>query len=395
MSADVDKSRAALDEHHASILRDPHQIVAQGIGTDHIAPEVFKQRVKGAWWDILEELGATVVVSREYEHLLMAYSAKGSDRQTSFQPLAHPSGLAFCADTDSLYAASTRNPNQVVRFGVSGAPAIPSAEDHEVFARRPLMPVNAQYYPGRLYLHDLALVGRTLFGTATGMNTVCALKPGESFLPAWWPKSVDVGGKPDTQMNYIQLNSIAATYSIGDSFFAASCAAPGRYRPGQLRWPVDKQGVVFSGRTRDVFATGLTRPHSLRIDGDELWVANSGYGEVGVVAQGEFNPVAKLPGWTRGLALTRKYVFVATSRVIPRFQAYAPGVDLEKSTCAIHVIDRKDGKVLGSVRWPYGNQVFAIELIPRAVSRGFATLVSQRRGKKQRQNLYYSFGYTS
>ena len=40
---------------------------------------------------------------------------------------------------------------------------------------------------------------------------------------------------------------------------------PSARRPGHLNFPVDGRGVIFSGRTRDVVATGLTRPHSARL----------------------------------------------------------------------------------------------------------------------------------
>ena len=98
--------------------------------------------------------------------------------------------------------------------------------------------------------------------------------------------------------------------------------------PGQRNYPVDRRGVIFSGATREPVVRGLTRPHSARIWRRKLWVNNSGYGEFGTAGDGAFVTVARLPGWTRGLAFAGGYAFVGVSRVIPRFSAYAPGLDV-------------------------------------------------------------------
>src|SRR5437016_9326645 len=106
---------------------------------------------------------------------------------------------------------------------------------------------------------------------------------------------------PRLNRNYLQLNSIAPGKSLETSFFSASAAAPSRRRPGHLNFPVDRRGVIFAGATREVFGVGLTRPHSARLRGREVWVDNSGHGEVGRIVDDRFEPFACLPGWTRGL----------------------------------------------------------------------------------------------
>jgi uncharacterized protein (TIGR03032 family) len=125
-------------------------------------------------------------------------------------------------------------------------------------------------------------------------------------------------------------------------------------------------------------ATGLTRPHSARLHGGRLWVANSGYGELCVIHEGRPSVVARLPGWTRGLWLGEGIALVGTSRVIPRFRAYAPGLAVEESLCGVHAVDLESGAVLGSLRWPSGNQIFAIEALPAAMSEGFPFTVGRR-----------------
>ena len=71
---------------------------------------------------------------------------------------------------------------------------------------------------------------------------------------------------------------------------------------------------------------------------------------------------------SRGLMFRGRYLFVGTSRVLPRYRHYAPGLDPDSCRAGVHVLDAGSGKVLGSVEWPAGNQLFAIESMPRDVT---------------------------
>ena len=163
-----------------------------------------------------------------------------------------------------------------------------------------------------------------------------------------------------------------------------------RFRPGHLRFPVDKRGVIFSGVTRQPVVHGLTRPHSARLHRNVVWVANSGYGELGYTEAGYFRPVIRLPGWTRGLCFRGDIAFVGTSRIIPRFQRYAPGLNLETSVCAVHAVDVRTGRIRGSLRWKCGNQIFAIDWLPQEITCGFPWEVARKRPAKIK-HLFYAF----
>jgi uncharacterized protein (TIGR03032 family) len=249
-----------------------------------------------------------------------------------------------------------------------------------------LLPIRATYLPGCLYLHDLALIGGELHANAVGMNAVVRLSSAGGFEPVWWPRCIDSDQGPRLHLNYLQLNSIAAGASLSESFFSASAAKPSRRRPGHMNFPVDRRGVIFSGKTREVVGRGLTRPHSARLRGSELWVNNSGYGEMGRLVAGRFEPIIRLPGWTRGLCFWGELAFVGTSRVISRYRHYAPGLDPLYCETGIHAVDLGTGRVLGSLVWPNGNQIFAIEGIDRAILTGFP--FAGRSGSKRERGLF-------
>jgi uncharacterized protein (TIGR03032 family) len=310
-------------------------------------------QVVGDFWSTLRATNSTLVVTREYEHLVVALSA-APEPMATWLSLPHPSGLAVDIRNRAVHVACTRNPNQVMTLTPARMPGT---------AARVLMPATVQIFPGRLYLHDLAIVNDRLYGNAAGINAVVELS-GARATPVWWPKTMARRGRPRTEHNYIQLNSIAAGKDLASSFFTASSSRPSARRPGHLNYPVDGRGVVFSGATRAVIAGGLTRPHSARLHHGRLWVANSGYGDLGWIQDGRFHTLARPGGWTRGLTFSADTAFVGTSRVLPRFSRYAPGLDCDRARCGVHAISLRDGRVLGSLFWPEGNQIFALGLVP-------------------------------
>ena len=374
--------------HHGQ-WRDPAQVVGQWSQAGGADPRLFDSEARGRWWEVLDGCGITLLVTREYEHLVMALHATPAGGRVTYMELPHPSGLAVDRETSVVYVASTRNPNQV--FDLTPVTGLRERLDAPgAGADRELVPVRSRFFPGCLYLHDLAVIGGVLYANAVGENAVVRLHDDGRAERVWWPRCVEVGGSPVFGRNHIQLNSIAAGEDPDHSFYSASSCRVSRSRPGHLNYPVDRQGVIFSGLTREPMVRGLTRPHSARLDRGTVWVDNSGYGEFGFARDGGFEPVAGLPGWTRGLCILGDIAFVGTSRVIPRFRAYAPGLDVDSSRCGVHAVHLRTGETLGSLFWPRGDQIFAIDWLPRDVSGGFPWVAGRDRPSKIK-SLFYAY----
>ena len=325
------------------MFRNPAQVV--GLWNEStFNPKLLEAKTDKGWTKTLGRLGVTLLVSREYEHLVLALEP----RRTTWFHIPHPSGLLVDRAQNSLHIACTRNPNLLMEL------------KGEV-----LVPIRARFFPGSLYLHELALIGKTIYGNAVGENAIVSLDYNQGAKRVWWPSCIG-RKKPIFHKNHIQLNSIAAGKTLKDSFFSASSDRILRKVPGDLDFPVDRKGVIFSGATREPIARGLTRPHSARLHHSQLWVDNSGYGEVGQIRGGRFEPLARLEGWTRGLCFIQDVLFVGVSKVLPRFKAYAPGLDFRKSWCGIVALNPKNGQVLGKIAWPHGNQIFSIEWMKNA-----------------------------
>jgi len=386
-----DAAAKTLWDKHAIMWRQPSQIIGAWWDAPEPDPRTFEYRVRGPWWDLLDEAGITLLASREYEHFVLAMNGHGGRGHLSYMPLPHPSGLAVDRDNNRLLIASTRNPNQVIEMQAISCVSSRRGGGASEAVRSSLVPKRTWFFPGSLYLHDLAFIGGKLHGNAVGQNAVVCFSDDGTYKRVWWPNSLDALGAERFDRNYLQLNSIAAGDELKSSFFSASVDAPSGRRPGHRNFLVDKRGVIFGGKTRQPICTGLTRPHSARLHQGQIWVDNSGYGEVGIVREKKLEVVARLKGWTRGICCRPGIAFVGTSRVIPRFQHYAPGLNMEESVCGIHAISTNNGSVLASIHWPQGNQIFAIEWLPTSETFGFPFRRGWTRRRAHYEQLFYRY----
>jgi uncharacterized protein (TIGR03032 family) len=383
---------SAMDKlwsQHQDEWRDPCQITSQWKEASQVDPRLLKYKVTGKWWDVLASCKITLMVTREYEHLVMAMTVSGGKPVESFMPMPHPSGLVVDRKRGVVHIASTRNPNQIYDLIPTNGFLVRDDVKNSGLNGKYLIPARSRFFPGCLYIHELGIIGEKLYANAVGQNTIIKIEDSGQFEFAWGPKCIEKKKGLVIESNHIQLNSIACGKDLKSSYFTASTDQITKRRPGHKNFPVDKRGVVFSGKTGLPVAHGLTRPHSARLHKGKIWVDNSGYGELGVVENGGFSPTLKLPGWTRGLCFYKDIAFVGTSRVIPRFKNYAPGLDVKESVCGVHAIDIKTNRILGSMIWPFGNQIFSIDWVDSGFVEGFP--FSNKRRKEKEKSFFYSF----
>lgn len=383
--------------------RDVRTVPAHWPDASEVPDTALRARTTGDWWGLLDTLGITLLLTREYEHFVLGLSTQDAKPYTSVLPLPHPSGLVVDRKRGCVYIAGTRNPNQIMELRPSRAVWPRTDRFTDAHAIGTLMPRRTTFHPGSLYLHDLALIDGTLYGNAVGHNAVVRFGEDGSLDHVWWPRCIETASSsrssstrhkatPDFSRNHLQLNSIAPGRSLEESHFSASLGSIRKEKPGDIDFPVDGTGVIFSGKTREPLCTGLTRPHSARLHRNRIWVDNSGYGELGFVRDGRFETVVRLPGWTRGLCFCKGYAFVGTSRVLPRFHHYAPGLRPDRCVCSVQAVCLQSGTVAASIRWAGGNQIFAIDWLPRSMAPGLpfpVGLVS--RAKPDPASLFYAY----
>ena len=216
---------------HSAEWRDSAQVCSQWREACEIDPRLLECKASKNWWSVFLELGITLLITREYEHLVMALSGVDGRPRISFFPVPHPSGLAVDRSARRVLLASTRNPNQVYTL----KPVTSALQRSDMPGPRAegglLAPVSCAFFPGSLYIHDVAVIGTSVFANAVGHNAVVRLQADGSFERVWWPKAAERDGQPVSSANYIQLNSIAAGKSLASSYFTASSARMGALDP--------------------------------------------------------------------------------------------------------------------------------------------------------------------
>lgn len=383
----VSNSRENLFAAQNKALRNPLQIVSGAELNDFgFSSKSLIYKADDSIIQLLQKLKIRLLISREYEHLLIMLGAEKGKLIQTFFPVAHPSGLAIHPSGKNFYVASTRNPNRIIEFS-----PISSQDADEKSMAGHWIPSRIKIYPGATYLHDLTFIGDSLYANSVGYNGVFKVDfctPAAEKLE-WWPPSTDTNGQPDCSANYLQLNSIAAGNELVSSCFTASTEFPQSYKPGHKRFKVDKQGVVFNGQG-DVIARRLTRPHSARFYNNRVWLCNSGYGQVGYVDDGKFTDRLKLSGWTRGLCFHGNYLFAGISRILPGFEHYAPGIDAKLAQCAVVAADTRTGEIVGKIVFPNGNQIFGLEALP-SLNTGEFPFTKSSLPEHQLSKLFFSY----
>lgn len=345
---------------------------AAGKGFD---PRLLAFEETGGFFDLVGAKDYSVFVTREYEHFLLALDGTPDGPIQSPFPLPHPSGFWHDRSTGELIVSSTRTPNILIwmsPYTESEAGTEIRPQDAESPTDTTLfLPRRARYLPGSLYIHDLVMMGGALYATVTGHNFLAKMSLEHGFERVWWPKAVDSLGDSAFNQNYFQLNSIAVNGSPEDSFYTGFSNLTSGAKPWKEGYGPEGKGVVFSGRTREPLAVGLTCPHAAKLHDGRLWVCNSGFGTIGYIENFEthdrertrYVPVASAPGFTRGMVFDGDLVYVGLSKVIKQYEAYAPGLEPAKTRCGVWVFNWRTGETLATLAWPDGYQIYDVQLV--------------------------------
>ncbi|MEL6109424.1 MAG: TIGR03032 family protein [Planctomycetota bacterium] len=198
----------------------------------------------------------------------------------------------------------------------------------------------------------------------TAFSCLCARSDENSFEPIWRPSFINQLAPGDS----CHLNGLA----MRDGQPAFVTAFGEQDAPGSWRKNRRDGGLVIDVDSHEVIARGLSMPHSPRWYRDQLWVLESGDGSIGVIdpTNGRYEPIAKFPGFTRGLSFYGPLAFIGLSQV--RESAVFSGIPLvdrleeaQHRSCGVWVLNIETGKTLGFCRFETGVQeIFSVEVMP-------------------------------
>jgi uncharacterized protein (TIGR03032 family) len=220
----------------------------------------------------------------------------------------------------------------------------------------------ANHITGDVQVHEVAYVGDELWLIATRFSCLATLDREHSFVPRWRPPFVTALAAEDR----CHLNGMA----VLDGAVRYVTAMGLTDTAGGWRDNKANGGVVLDVPSGEVVAQGLSMPHSPRVRDGRLWVLSSGRGEVCMVdlATGAVDVVAKLPGFTRGLAFAGPLAFVGLSQVRESVFGGIPiaeELDPSERRCGVWVLDTRTGDTVGFLRFEgIVQELFDVQVLP-------------------------------
>jgi uncharacterized protein (TIGR03032 family) len=197
----------------------------------------------------------------------------------------------------------------------------------------------------------------------TRFSCLCTLDRSASFAPRWRPPFVSALEPTDRcHLNGLGMVDGSPRYATA----LGETDTPAGWRANKARG-----GILLDVPSGEVITRGLSMPHSPRWYGGRLWVCESGAGTLGTVdpRSGKYEPIAEMPGFTRGLDFAGHLAFVGLSQV--RESAVFSGIPIterlteDERTCGVCAIDLRSGQVVALLRFDTAVQeVFAVTVLP-------------------------------
>jgi uncharacterized protein (TIGR03032 family) len=315
-------------------------------------PVAFHYTQSDSFVALLQQLGASLLVSTYQANKLLAVRASGNGLSTLVRTFDKPMGLAV---DGSRLALGTRKEVWFLRNAPDIAPRIEPVGQHDAcFLPR------TSHVTGDIGIHEIAWAGDELWLVSTRFSCLATLDPQYSFVPRWRPPFISALAADDR----CHLNGLAI--ADGRPKFVTALGTTDT-RDG---WRADKPhgGCIIDVPSGEFVTRGLSMPHSPRWHRGRLWALESGAGAIVLVdpLTGSRETVVTLPGFTRGWTCAGPYAFVGLSKIRPT--SAMDGVPIadrrDELKCGVAAVDMRRGRVVGLLEFQTAvEEIFDVQLL--------------------------------
>lgn len=218
-----------------------------------------------------------------------------------------------------------------------------------------------RHLTGDIDIHEMAFGGDGQpWFINTRFSALCTLNGMNSFMPVWKPSFISAYAAEDRcHLNGLGMVAGKPRYvtALGDSD-----------KRGGWRERKADGGVLIDLASGKTLCQGLSMPHSPRWYDNQLWVCESGKGNLSTVdpETGELSVVFEFPGFTRGLDFCGPYAFVGLSKI--RESATFSGIPIseraDERNCGVWILDLRDRELVGVLRFTQGvHEIFAVQAL--------------------------------
>jgi uncharacterized protein (TIGR03032 family) len=251
---------------------------------------------------LLRRLGASLLVTTYQAGKLVMVRDEGDHLNTHFRSFQAPMGMAL--DGDRLAIGTQMQVWEFVDVPAVTAKLEPPGRHDACFLPR------SSHITGNIQIHEMAWgADRALWVINTRFSCLCTIDGSASFTPRWRPPFVSALEPTDRcHLNGLGMVDGRPRYvtALGET------DTPAGWRENKARG-----GILMDLDSGEVITRGLSMPHSPRWHMGRLWVCESGAGTLGYVdlKTGKYEPIAEMPGFTRGLEFAGNLAFVGLSQV--------------------------------------------------------------------------------
>lgn len=200
--------------------------------------------------DILEQLGASILVTTYQSGHLVMLRAENGVLNTHFRIFEKPMGMAIDSNRLSIGTAQ-----QVIEF--QNMPAVAARLDPPDVNDTVFMPRSA-HWTGDIQIHEMAYVGegKELVFINTLFSCLCRCSAAHSFEPIWRPPFISQYVPGDC----CHINGLA----VKDGRIAYVTALGETDEPGAWRENKKDGGILIDVESGETVMRGLSMPHSPR-----------------------------------------------------------------------------------------------------------------------------------
>ena len=343
------------------------EIDSTGPDPDHQMLEPLRSVHTSNLPEILDHLGISIMVTTYQAGRLVMLRAQDGVLNTHFRSFDKPMGLAIADNRLAVGAASAiweyhNLPDVCPKLDAHAQSESPDAPQ---FRHDACYLPRTTHWTGDIQIHEMAWIGAGNEADLWVVNTRFSCLSRRSdlycFEPVWRPSFIESFVPGDC----CHLNGLA----MRDGQVRYVTALGETNDPGGWRSNKKDGGILIDLESDHIISRRLSMPHSPRWHNGKLWVLQSGHGGFGFIdeANGEYQSVATLPGFTRGLSFAGPLAFIGLSQV--RESAVFGGVpiaekSLDQRVCGVWVINIETGEQIGFVKFEDGVQeIFAVEAI--------------------------------
>lgn len=206
------------------------------------------------------------------------------------------------------------------------------------------------WHTGDLNVHDIAFANNDVWFANTRFSCLSKLNDSYNFEPMWRPAFVSETVPEDR----CHLNGLAMVKNqpryvtcLGES------DTPGGWRDNKV-----SGGIVIDIKNNNIVQRDLAMPHSPRYYRNNLYVLNSGAGELLKInpEDGGREVVCQLQGYLRGLSFVDNYAIVGLCKIRETniFGGMPVQEKFEQLLCGIAIVNIKTGKNIGLFEFTSG-----------------------------------------